>query len=96
MKTIVTKAQYAALKGRKPSNVSNWIREGKITHLALVGSGVRAQIWVEQADHDLLCTLDPSQQAAQARPFAPTTTRLAPATREDGDPPTQKSRLTTG
>ena len=69
MKTLVTKAQYAALKGRRASSVSNWIRWGKISKRALVGDGVRARIWVEQADRDLLLTLDPSQQAAQARPI---------------------------
>ena len=43
MKTIVTKAQYAALKARQPGSVSNWIRDGKISARALVGTGVRAQ-----------------------------------------------------
>ena len=41
MKTIVTKAQYAALKARQPGSVSNWIRDGKISARALVGTGVR-------------------------------------------------------
>ena len=40
MKTIVTKAEYAALKAREPGSVSNWIRGGKISARALVGTGV--------------------------------------------------------
>jgi hypothetical protein len=79
MKTVVTKAEYAALKGRGPSAVSNWIAEGKITPTALVGEGVRARIWVEQADRDLALRLDPSQQAAQAQPVMPATVPLAPS-----------------
>lgn len=78
MKTIVSKAEYAALKERGASAVSNWIAEGKITRAALVGEGVRARIWVEQADADLLLRLDPSQQAAQPQPVAPSAAPLVP------------------
>src|SRR4051812_39722045 len=78
MKTIVTKAEYAALKERGASAVSNWIAEGKITRAALVGEGVRARIWVEQADADLLLRLDPSQQTAQPQPVAPSAAPLVP------------------
>lgn len=70
MKTIVTKCEFAAMKGRKPSALSNWIADGKITAAALVGSGVRARIWVEQAERDLARSLDPSQQIAQERPIS--------------------------
>lgn len=70
MKTIVTKADYAALKKRTPSAISNWIADGKITKAALVGDGVRAKVWVEQADADLLRSLDPAQQSAQIAPVA--------------------------
>ncbi len=65
--TIITKGEYAQLKGRAPSCVSNWIAEGKITPAALVGTGTRAKIWVERADADLEERLDPGQQVAQPR-----------------------------
>jgi hypothetical protein len=83
MKTVVTKAKYAELKSRKPSAISNWIADGKISKAALVGEGVRARIWVEQADADLQRSLDPSQQGAQAVPVAPTPTSVQ--TPEPGD-----------
>lgn len=70
MRTIVTKREFAILKGRKPSAISNWITAGKITSAALIGEGTRARIWVEQADADLARTLDPSRQAGQAKPIA--------------------------
>lgn len=70
MKTILTKAQFAARKNRTPSAVSNWIAAGKISRAALVGEGVRARIWLEQADRDLEVSLDPAQQAAQPAPVA--------------------------
>jgi hypothetical protein len=50
LRTIVTQAEYAKLKNREPSSVSKWIAEGKISKAALIGEGVRAQIWVEQAE----------------------------------------------
>lgn len=67
-KTVVTKARFAEMKGRVPSAVSNWIAEGKISPAALVGSGIRARIWVERAEADLARALDPAQQAAQPHP----------------------------
>lgn len=70
MKTVITKGRYAALKGRAPSCVSNWITDGKISAAALVGEGQRARIWVEQADADLARNLDPSQQSYQAHPVS--------------------------
>lgn len=72
MKTIITKGEFAKLKGRAPSAISNWIADGRITAAALVGSGVRARIWVEQAERDLARNLDPSQQIAQDRPVSMT------------------------
>lgn len=63
---LVSKTRYAQMKGRTQACVSNWIKEGKITSRALIGRGPRAQIWVEQADNDLMLHLDPSQQYAQA------------------------------
>lgn len=68
MRTLVSKSEYARLKNRTPQAVSNWIASGVITSKALVGSGRRAKICVEQADSDLARQLDPGQQSAQARP----------------------------
>lgn len=82
MKTIVTKGEFAAMKGRGPSAVSNWIADGKISPAALVGTGVRARIWVEQAERDLARNLDPSQQIAQDHPVSLT----APAAEGDAVP----------
>lgn len=70
-KTLVTKGQYAQLKGRSPAAVSNWIAEGKITVAAIEGTGQRAKIWVEQADRDLTASLDADQQDRQAAPVMP-------------------------
>jgi hypothetical protein len=70
LKTIVTKAAYAALRNRSPSAVSNWISKGRISPAALIGVGTRAKIWVERADADLAARLDPGQQDAQVRPIA--------------------------
>lgn len=66
----MTKQEFAAHKKRKPSAISNWIADGKISAAALVGEGVRARIWVEQAERDLEIGLDPGQQSAQALPAA--------------------------
>ena len=100
MKTIITKGEFAAMKGRKPSAISNWIADGKITPAALVGTGVRAKIWVEQAERDLARNLNPSQQIAQDRPIsltapaageapaaplAPTAPPASPVVSEDED-----------
>lgn len=70
MKNIVTKGEFARMKNRAPSAISNWIADGRITQAALVGSGVRARIWVEQAERDLSRNLDPSQQIAQDHPLS--------------------------
>jgi hypothetical protein len=68
VRTIVTKAEFAARKSRQPSAISNWIASGKISRAALVGEGVRARIWLEQAERDLELGLDPAQDAAQPVP----------------------------
>lgn len=68
-KTLLSKGEYAALKGRGPSAVSNWITEGRISAEAIVGTGARAKIWVEQADRDLSRRLDLGQQLAQDKPI---------------------------
>jgi hypothetical protein len=65
----MTKGAYAAYKGRTPGTVSHWIADGKISAAAMVGEGHHARIWVEQADADLLRSLDPAQQAAQENPI---------------------------
>ena len=69
MKTVVTKGEYARLKGRSPAAVSNWIADGRISAAALIGDGNRARIWVEQADADLARNLDPTQQWSQRAPI---------------------------
>lgn len=66
--TLLTKAEFAARKNRAPSAISNWIAEGKITAAALIGDGVRAKIWLEQAEADLARSLDEGQQLAQEKP----------------------------
>ena len=72
MKTVVSKGEFARLKQRGPSAVSNWIKDGKISPAALIGKGNAAKIWVEQAERDLAASLDPSQQVIQAAPILPT------------------------
>jgi hypothetical protein len=85
VRTIETKGEYARRKNRKPSAVSNWIADGKISREALVGEGNAARIWVERADEDLIASLNPAQQHASQHPanarttFLPLTTTLAPA-----------------
>jgi hypothetical protein len=82
VKTIETKQEFAARKNRKPSAISNWIAAGKISRTALVGEGVRARIWVEQAERDLMVSLDPGQQSAQPVPVTaslPSDTIFRPA-----------------
>lgn len=71
MKTLVSKGEFARLKQRGPSAVSNWIAAGQITRASLVGDGHRAKIWVEQAERDLAASLDPSQQVNQQAPILP-------------------------
>lgn len=77
IRTLVTKGQYAQLKGRSPAAVSHWIDDGKISVAALIGVGQRAKIWVEQADRDLAASLDSEQQDRQAAPVLPPS--VAPA-----------------
>lgn len=83
--TLVTKGVYAAMKGRAPSAVSNWIAEGRISAAAVIGVGQRAQIWVEQADADLARNLDPSKQGVLDNPINQS---LPPPPGEDPAPPT--------
>lgn len=85
VKTIVTKGDYAVMKGRARSAISNWIADGKISRDALVGDGVRAKIWVERADADLNRNLDPSQQVAQDRPVGSSSDPGMPPAPEDDD-----------
>ncbi|MBR0687332.1 hypothetical protein JQ594_15480 [Bradyrhizobium manausense] len=69
MKTIISKGEFAKRKSRTPQCVSKWIKVGKISAAALIGQGNAAKIWVEQAEADLLASLDPSQQLNQAAPI---------------------------
>ena len=83
--TIVSKSEFAAMKKRGPSAISNWIAAGRITAAALVGSGARARIWVEQAELDLSRRLDPGQQEAQAHPAIPANGTVAPRPSDETD-----------
>ena len=68
MRTILKKTECAKRKHRSPACVCAWIKTGKISRAALVGTGQAAKIWVEQADADLAVSLHPSQQWAQDHP----------------------------
>src|SRR5690349_10667216 len=72
VKTVMSKSEFARLKRRGASAVSNWIAAGKISEAALIGKGNSAKIWVEQAEADLAASLDPSQQAIQMAPILST------------------------
>lgn len=74
MRTIESKGAFARRKHRSPACVTKWISTGKISAAALVGSGYRANIWVEQAEADLAASLTPHQQYAQAFPATSRTT----------------------
>ncbi len=71
MNTIVSKGDYARRKHRSPACITKWIKGGKISPAAMIGSGNAAKIWVERADADLAESLDPSQQLTQRAPVLP-------------------------
>lgn len=60
--TLVSKSEFAALINVSPGRVSQFIAAGQISPAAIVGSGQRAKIRVEQAKADLRLTLDVSQR----------------------------------
>jgi hypothetical protein len=64
---VVTKSEYARLKGRHPSQVTRWIAASKLTAPALRDDG---DINVALADQQLADLLDPAQQQGQSRPIA--------------------------
>jgi hypothetical protein len=99
IRTVEKKGEYARRKHRSPACVSMWIAEGKISPAALIGDGVRARIWVEQADADLVAALEPSQQFS--REFAANTRStllpLSPApASDDRDQATANPQATLG
>lgn len=59
---IVRKSEFAALRGVSAGRVSQWIAEGKISGMALVGAGRSAQINVAVATQQLRASLDISQR----------------------------------
>ena len=63
---LVSKSVYAQMRGRGPSAVSNWIKDGKLEPPAVTDDGL---INVPLADAMLAARLDPSQQLAQDRPI---------------------------
>lgn len=64
---VVTKGEFARMRGVAPSAVSNWLRDGKLFGAALVGTGARARIRVAVAEAQLAATLDPGQQMGQGK-----------------------------
>lgn len=58
---IVTKGEFARLRGVSQGRVSQWLSEGKIDATALVGEGRSARINVEVATAQLRARLDPTQ-----------------------------------
>lgn len=67
-KTILRKSEFAKRKHRSAGCVTGWIKEGKISVAALIGTGTRARIWVEQAEADLAASLSPGQQISEEFP----------------------------
>lgn len=64
---IVSKGEYARLKGVTPGAVSHWIRAGRIDGPALQGFGRSAKIVVAIADRQLRERLDPGQQLGNGK-----------------------------
>ena len=58
------RGDFAALCNVKPSRLSHWIAEGRISGSAIVGEGRSARIRVEEAQKQLRRTLDPNQMTA--------------------------------
>jgi hypothetical protein len=67
-RTLETKGQFAKRKHRARSCVSGWIKAGRISSAAIIGTGQRALVWVERAEADLAAKLIPGQQNAQDFP----------------------------
>jgi len=67
--TVVSKSEYAKMRGRTASAVSHWIRSGKLSGPALIGRGRMAKVVVEEADQQLATLLDIAQQEAQESPI---------------------------
>lgn len=63
---ITSKSGFAKLVGVSAPRVSQWLREGKISGDALVGSGHRARIRVAVAKEQLRRNLDPVQHLGAA------------------------------
>lgn len=59
---LVSKSDFAAIINVSPGRVSQFIKAGQISSGAIVGSGQRAKIDVDQARADLRMTLDISQR----------------------------------
>ena len=54
----MTKSQYAAYRGVRPSSVSNWLKSGRLSQRSLVGHGYGARIKVAEADKELAANQD--------------------------------------
>lgn len=68
---VVTKAEFAKMRGISASRISQLIADKRLHGGALVGEGVRARIDVVTASEQLGMALDPLQQIAQGRFSAP-------------------------
>lgn len=75
MSEIITKSEFASRRGVSAAAVSQWIKAGRISGAALVGTGRAAMINVAEAERQLSARLDMGQQLAQAsvRPTASAT-----------------------
>jgi hypothetical protein len=77
-RTIVSKSDYARMKGRDKAIVTRWLKRGSISEQALVGKGRNARIWVERADADLAERLNPARQLDRERPAIPVARPIDP------------------
>lgn len=68
---LVSKSEFARLRGITPARISQLIGDGRIHGDAIVGTGPRAQIDANVANQQLGDSLDITQQMAQQRPTAP-------------------------
>lgn len=67
--TLISKGELARILDRSPAAVSNWISTGRISPAAIIGSGQRARLWVEQVERDLAA--HPYPRPATALPYQP-------------------------
>lgn len=64
---LVSKGEYARMRGVTAAAVSQWISSGKLTARSLEGAGRSAKIRVADANAELGVKLDPAKQLAQSK-----------------------------